>query len=229
MSSYFWTNTIVSVSEDGTLHRWSLVDGQKISTAFSSKGVASLCLDPADRALYLGHDDGSVSFQDLMVPLQSANKANDMLDTDDKRNNWSSSLTLSDSILCMTLTYDATVLLTGHRSGRVSAWNIAKQTYLKELNKLENPVTNIAMLIPDGLAQDQRAIGSEVIKPRLDLSNTVFTKGTSDVPINYTINAQINRGISDTSTGLGITEDGWPDHILRNGIEALRSLNEDLK
>lgn len=224
-NSHFSTNTAFSVSEDDTIHRWSSVNGQIFTTIFSQKPVTSLCLDPADRALYLGHKDGSVTFQDLMVSSQAAEEAIELLDIDHTRDTWSSSETSSDAVTCMTLTYDGTILLTGHRSGRILSWNVAKRAFFKVLAKLEDPVTNIIMSFPEGLSKEYFAIGNVVIKPRLELSNSMAPAGMSSIPSDYTINGKLSGRHAEATDELGITEDGWPDHILREGIEALRPLS----
>lgn len=160
----------------------------------------------------------------MVAPPLVAN-ANGLFDINSAKDTCSPSITFNDGILCMTLTYDGTTLLTGHASGRVSSWNLAKRSFLKEVMVLENPVTNLVMLSPEGLPDHRVAVGNAIIKPRLDLSSSSHTAETSGIPLNYVVQTQI-LGLDTAATiRSGMTEDGWPEELLREEQQLIQHLD----
>ena len=222
VSSSSSSNTVIvfSSSWDGTIHRWNALTGEKLSTIFASKAITCLTVDPANRALYIAHEDGSVTFQDLMVPSKTGHGSNDLVDLDMNKNNWISTKIPNDYINCMDLTYDGTLLLCGHQSGRVSAWSTGQQGFLHDITQDNFPVTNLRMIHPPELLDEPQTCGQSIIKPKIDLSQATASNRGHNIPSIYTLQAKIVRRRSLTreyANGSTAFENGWPDEIILEG------------
>lgn len=188
------TNFAVSVSSDGTCYVWSTADCQVLRTILFDSASQCLAVDPADRALYSGHEDGTVHSFDFYNESKITRKshtsvASIQLDTKDS---WSPASSENGSAQCLTLSYDGTILLSGHSSGRVLSWDIAKHRVQKIVADLGNSVTNIAMQRPEGLPTKRPGIEVKtVVKPKSELSSSSNHTGTSDIPADYSLQVQI--------------------------------------
>ncbi|KAL9111410.1 MAG: hypothetical protein Q9227_004087 [Pyrenula ochraceoflavens] len=216
--------TVLSSSKDGTINKWEAITGHVISTTISPKSVACLALDPAARALYIGHGDGSISSQDLMVPNGASSNSASLTDLDITKDNWASSEALDNCINAMGLTYDGTVLITGHENGRISSWSVTKRRLIKDIARHNHPVTNILMLLPSGLRESSSNGGDSIVKPQIELSQTSMLGGGYGIPANYTLNAKISQVPKTTSWPTywsAAVEDGWPEDFISEGARQI--------
>ncbi len=190
------TNFAVSASSDGTCYVWNIADCQVLRTILFDSASQCLAIDPADRALYSGHEDGSIQFFDFY------NESKIIRDSDtpvalnpiqlDARDSWSPASSEIGSAQCLTISYDGTILLSGHSSGRILSWDIAKHRIRKVVADLGNSVTNISMQRPEGLPIKRPSIEVKtVVKPKLELSSSLDQIGTSGIPADYCLQVQI--------------------------------------
>lgn len=195
-SQHLATNFVVSASGDGTCYIWNPGTLQILHTFLLVQTPACAIMDPADRAVYFGSSDGSVQFIDLLR-LQASSKRS-VLDNSTQTATTPIQLPSTDQWLpsasdhvgasqCITLSYDGTVLLTGHSSGKVIQWEVAKHRISIEVSNLTGqPVTNLAMLRPTGFLQTKDRptfIIPTVVKPRLDLSTSSAANPDASLPI----------------------------------------------
>jgi pre-rRNA-processing protein IPI3 len=193
--SKFSTNFAASVSSNGTCYVWRTSDCQLLQTILLPSAPQCLAIDPADRALYFGHDDGSVQCFDFYSSAQNGPFVTSAGFSPpiqlDAKDSWSPASTDIGSAQCLTLSYDGMTLLSGHSSGQILSWDIAKHRVQKVIADLGNSITNIAMQRPEGLPSKRPRVGvAPVVKPKLDLSSSTET-GTSGIPANYSLYAQI--------------------------------------
>ena len=202
--SHTSANFAISGSKDELCIVWDYLNGTALHTFLLPSTPLCLVLDPADRAFYTGYEDGSVQQVDLydranlMQPLRDPDLQNTPTQPP-STSRWPGPPNPAHSpTLCLSLSYDSTVLLSGHQNGKVQTWNIAKGTFDAVLTDFSSPVTNLQMLPPTGFPHPKKPSIKlpNVIKPRFglssDTSSTPFNNdATSIVPESYTFTAQL--------------------------------------
>jgi pre-rRNA-processing protein IPI3 len=225
------TNFAVSASADRTCHIWHVETGEIIRTVLLPSVPTCICLDPADRAIYLGDKAGDVSNIDLLELGQtSQTKANSAIMPvqieEDKK--WRQA-SASSAVHAIAISYDGTTLLTGHDDGSILRWDVAKHKVANEVTKLGQPVTNIRMLRPNGLPDSSQPafIIPEVVKPKLEF-NAQLEQGSSDIPSTYKLHANLTgsaAGSDRTPDAVlsAIISDGWDDDLLDDAVSAVET------
>jgi len=226
------TNTTfgVSASDDGTCYLWHIGTCQTLRTILLPTNAISIAIDPADRALYFGGQDGHIYSWDVLqhsvsgksITTGTSAVAASQLTSKDRWTAPSSELGFAN---CLTLSYDGTALVSGHTNGSLIRWDVAKHRILNELAGLGQPVTYIKMLEPDGL-YTRKPSGYKtinVVKPNLEFSSQQ-RNGTVGVPSEYEFHGIITctqtlEGHNDVEQAL--TGPGFPRDMID---DALRSL-----
>jgi len=190
-------NIAVSASRDNTCIVWDYTSGDLLHTFLLPASPCCLALDPADRAVYVGYEDGSIQFIDFYSETGSTQQLHNhgpistpTQPPPDSR--WPAINQPGSATLSLQLSYDGTALLSGHEDGKINTWDVATGRYSKQLAEFGAPITNLQMLKPNGFLK--------TIKPALKLHNVVkpryesFTNGhhgiSGVVPSNYTFTAQ---------------------------------------
>lgn len=187
----------VSCSQDQTCYIWGIQDCQILQIYLLPSIPLCFGVDIADRAIFAGNEDGSVQMIDLFK-ASTKQHSNSVYNSTSpaaikvtESECWPASATASDPTNCMTLSYDGTVLLSGHKSGKVVSWDIAKRRLRTQIIDLGQPVTTIIMLRPAGLPFDvPRFQIKTIVKPRLELS-TYAGDGTSGISPGYAFHAKL--------------------------------------
>ena len=195
-------NIAVSASKDNTCVVWDYHTGDALHTFLLSHSPLCLALDPADRAAYVGYENGTIQFLDfydqgglnqtLHDPVAQSAPTQPSASTI-----WAAQDHPSTAILCLQVSYDGTSLLSGHRDGKVHPWDVGTGRFEKHLVDFSAPVTNLQMLKPTGFANvPEPALKIQnVIKPRYDsLSNGHSSSGTT-IPPNYALTAQFTSNL----------------------------------
>jgi pre-rRNA-processing protein IPI3 len=187
----------ISCSQDHTCYIWSISDCQVLQTYLLPSTPLCFSVDIADRAVYAGYEDGSIqaidlykrSTQDTGESLYNGNGPTAIQLTE--KECWPPSTTASDPANCTTLSYDGTMLLSGHKSGKIISWDVAKGRLRNQILDLGQPVTNIRMLRPAGLPIETSNFQIKtIVKPRVDLT-TYTGDGSSGLPPGYNFHAKI--------------------------------------
>ncbi|KAJ9607608.1 Pre-rRNA-processing protein ipi3 [Cladophialophora chaetospira] len=199
--SHTSTNFAVSASDDGTCHVWQVGSSQILRTLLLPSFPASITLDPADRAIYFGCNDGRIQSWDI---FQQAVKSNQPISASSSsppiqllaKDAWTSPSTDIGQANCLTLSYDGTALLSGHTNGAVVRWDVAKHRILNEVTNLGQPVTNIEMLKPEGFPNEKRSnyVVPQVVKPNLEFAS-MKENGTCGIPAKYNLHVTITAAI----------------------------------
>jgi pre-rRNA-processing protein IPI3 len=206
------SNFAVSASNDGTCYVWRASDCQVLRTILFDSAPQCLIIDPADRALYSGHEDGSIQCFDFYNDSQNFPASHSAVPSDSvevkSEDSWSPASVETGSTQCLTLSYDGTALLSGHSSGRIVAWDVAKHRVQKVIADLGNPVTNIAMQRPEGLPSKRPHIEViTVVKPRLEHSSST----PNGIPSDYALQIQITSPPQRTNLPTPPSDTSFPN------------------
>ena len=204
---------------------------------------APLCtvFDPAERVLYAGLDDGSIQLVDFFqrppfAEVGNSEHGSSMPSQPSPEDRWSMPLDTRSPTLSLTISYDGTILVSGHEDGRILAWDVAKGKYMSKLNDLQAPVSNLQILEPIGFPQTKQVptASSSVVKPKYEsaLSSNGSSGGLLTVPEKYVFTGTFRSSVSvPQQLGEGGPRDGlvddfeaalthssFPSHILDEGI-----------
>lgn len=203
------TNICVSASRDNTCIVWNHPSGTLLRTFLLPTTPLCLALDPCDRAVYVGHEDGSLQLLEFATASAVLNPLYDtkLQDTPVQVTYppWTASFN-PGACYCLGLSHDGTTLLSGHASGKVARWDTGLRAISGgEVVDLNAPVTNLLMLPP--FAESKKIKAVTIMKPRL---------GDGD----YTLAAQfIGRATHEQSPFNRILESpGFPSDVLERAI-----------
>lgn len=195
-------------------------------------------LDPADRAIYAGFDDGSVQMIHLLsessalqkirdhsargTPTQPSEKDRWRLPTDEQ----------GLGVLCLDTSYDGSTLVSGHDNGKVYTWDIAKGRFISTFHDYTLPVTNLTMLPPTGWPKPKKQTFKlrQVSKPRYE---STFSTGSgagasAGVPLHYASNGVLASPLplspssvtSQSAFQEALTHPSFPTSWLEEGLTA---------
>ena len=227
----------MSASKDNTCIVWDYLNGDALHTFLLPSSPLCLALDPADRGVYAGYEDGSVHLIDfysqggLVNPLyNSALQSTPMQPPPSDR--WSAPDHSASPILCLQVSYDGTILLSGHQDGKVHIWDVAAGRYDKRLADFAAPITNVVMLKPTGFHKNSKPAVKlhNVVKPRYEN----FVKGDHSVsgatiPNKYTFIARFTSTLplpisaDNTSFHQALYHSSFPTALLEESLNELSS------
>jgi len=224
------TNYAVSASDDGTCYIWNIESCQTLRTLLLPSVAVSVTIDPADRAVYFGCNDGRIQSFDIL-----RHTVNDKVSLSTSshippiqllvKDSWVASSEEIGAANCLTLSYDGTSLLSGHQNGVIIRWDVAKHRISNEITNLGQPVTNIEMLEPEGFPNKSKPkyTITNVVKPNLELASS-RDNGTCGLPAKYNLHVKIDArrpSEEDNLFSQAILGHGFPSSLLD---DALRSL-----
>jgi pre-rRNA-processing protein IPI3 len=226
------TNICVSASKDNTVIVWNYHTGDLLRTFLLPSTPLCLALDPCDRGVYVGFDDGSLQ---LIEFIQTSSAINPLYNT--SLQNTPVQITLSpwtvpsdaepSAAHCLSISYDGTYLISGHASGKVLLWDVGSRSFSKEIADLNSPVTNLLMLSPFPAKMMTKA--STVVKPKLAEGNYTFTAQLTGKPGNNSFNrAMATSGFPSDILQDAISRLSNPTVTSSSGDDKLRKENEEL-
>ncbi|CCH44739.1 Pre-rRNA-processing protein [Wickerhamomyces ciferrii] len=141
---------IYTVSRDSTIRVYETTNFQLISTFIVGQQVESIVVDSADRAIYLGLNNGNIR----QINIYEPNPATNVLEA---KGGYGKVITLSeDHQLTNTLTHhspnpvtslglslDGSLLVSGDSSGKITISDVLSKQIVKELKELNSKITNI--------------------------------------------------------------------------------------
>ena len=222
-------NIAVSCSKDSTAVVWEYRTGKPLRTYLLPFPAISLEIDPADRAVYVGYEDGSIQIIDFFKTPSIQNILHDttqqatpsQLSPNDR---WTPPSADFGPAQCLSLSYDGMILLSGHKNGAVLRWDVAKGRFASTISNFNWPVTNLHVLPLTGLPRPPKAlIVHNIVKPRIDhaLSNA---SATGVVPATYTLQAHLTSPPSSDSTSpldaftTALSHPSFPSSLLSEGL-----------
>ena len=166
-------NIAVSAAQDGTCIVWDYAEGRAVRTVLLRDEPGGLALDPADRAVYVGFRDGSVQCVDFFAEggVRSGVRADAGPLVPPALSRWRAAVgdEGKDGVLCLALSYDGTMLLSGHEDGRVERWDVGAGRHQGRVVSYQGaPITNLVFERPTGWPgeRESRRMGASVMKPR---------------------------------------------------------------
>ena len=230
-------NIAVSSSKDKTAILWDYHSGDSLRTFLLSYTPLCLAIDPANRAFYVGFDDGSVQRVDfypskITTATSSINEPTSVPISLQSPTRWKISSSDVGETLSLSLSYDSTTLLSGHSSGKILAWDVADGHALPPLaDYMGAPITNLISLPPTGIPNQSTARLKivSIVKPR---PHEPFSSPTNQITGSYTFNAQFPTFVPSTDgetmeSGIqtALNNPGFPAALLAEGIAQLASWN----
>ncbi|KAJ9155615.1 WD domain-containing protein [Pleurostoma richardsiae] len=163
------TSICVSASRDKTCIIWNYQTGVTLRTLLFPSSPLCIALDPCSRALYVSSEDGSIfsigffGTKALLGP-QSDEAASTVVQVSQP---FGAVPSESRPATCLGVSYDGSVLLSGHPKGQIHLWNLGDSganSSIRELGNLNAAVTNIVFVSP--LSSEQKPTKPwTVVKP----------------------------------------------------------------
>lgn len=203
-----------------------------------------MTLDPADRACFVAYADGSLQTIDFYDEAQKTTPVDVLRDASSShrpmqpptKTRFGAESQKLGSTLTLSLSWDGTTLLSGHSSGKIAAWDLAKSNYLSTLANLSGPVTSLQFLRPMGFSNTTEPSFKvqTIIKPKQDAGLTGSSSGL--VPSNYnlsmqfagrvdtpTISATARQSTKTSSFAEALTHPSFPTGMLEESLAELES------
>ena len=228
-------NIAISASQDNTCIVWDYLGGIALHTFLLISPPLCLTVDPADRAAYVGYEDGSIQLLKFYIDNSFTHPLHqfDVRSTPSHpavKDRWPPPSPQSSATLSIQLSYDGATLLSGHRDGAVQSWDVAKGLFVTTLADLAAPVTNLKILSPIGfpITSAPPLKLHKVVKPRYESSAGAYNTSStaSGLPANYVLTAQfattLSSQVSDFQTSL--TSPTFSQSLLDASIAELTSL-----
>jgi pre-rRNA-processing protein IPI3 len=207
-------NIAVSISADKSAIVWDYQNGQALRTYLLPEIPTAVTLDPADRAFFVAYADGSLQTIHFYDEVQKATSVNILHDSalshrpvqPSPKTRFSADSQKLGGVLSLSLSWDGTTLISGHASGKIASWDVAKANYLSTPANLPGPVSNLQFLTPTGFpnAPESTFTIQTIVKPKQDAG--LASSGNGLVPPHYTLNMQLTGRLR--SPHLSATEQG---------------------
>ncbi|OAX83742.1 hypothetical protein ACJ72_01899 [Emergomyces africanus] len=239
-------NIAISTSRDNTAIVWEYRTGKSLRTYLLPATPLCSVVDPADRAFYVGYEDGSVQMIDFFkIPsiqniLHDSNQQSTPSQLSANERWLPPNLDLG-AVQCLTLSYDGVTLLSGHKGGAIVCWDIAKGRYASTLTTYSCPVTNLQMLAPTGFAtngnQASRMTIHNIVKPRYDHAFSNSAQLGDVIPATYCLQAHLTGpphsvysiGLQDSNPSTSefseaLAHPFFPSSLISEGLAELAAL-----
>ncbi|KAM4063768.1 ribosomal assembly complex component [Hirsutella rhossiliensis] len=236
-STHASTSLCVSASKDKTCILWNHQSGQLLRTLLFPAVPLCISLDPCARALFAGAEDGGLYLVELfgdkpLLGSRSAELASSLVQVD-------SPLGVADADVgapsCLALSYDGTLVFTGHPKGKIMRWTLTDDGHPAEMANLNAAVTNLVFvpLVPE----ERRYQVVNVVKPNQTQRQYTFTarlQGLLDLDAQFTERLD-STGIHShqLETAIASLVASAPsvrnDSYLQKEIDELRSIVEEQK
>ncbi|KAF2632693.1 WD domain-containing protein [Macroventuria anomochaeta] len=237
-------NIAVSISGDKTAIVWDYHNGQALRTYLLPETPTAVTLDPADRACFIAYTDGSLQTVDFYDDIQKTTSTDVLRDAPSShrpiqpspKTRFGADSQKLGGALTLSLSWDGTTLLSGHSSGKIAAWDIAKGNYLSTLANLPGPVSSLQFLRPTGFssATEPTFKIQTIVKPKQDAGLTGSSSGL--VPSNYNPNMQFTgrvntiavsatdrRSTKTSSFAEALTHPSFPTNMLEESLAELET------
>lgn len=201
------TNLCVSASKDKSCIIWNYQTGELLRTLLFPSFPTCVSLDPSSRAVFAACEDGSLYLTELFAetPLLGA-QAEDAATVVQVSSAFGAAPPDAGPASCFELSYDGTVLLTGHPKGQILKWDVADNKTPVELVNLNAAVTNIVFVPPFPVQKPTKTV--TIVKP-------------SQAERKYTFSGQLDSHLGPKSRfDLLLETPGFSQETLINAIAA---------
>lgn len=204
------TNICISASKDKSCIIWNYQLGIPLRTLLFPCAPISLALDPCARAFYASTDDRSLyavelSGEKALLGPQSIEGGAAVVQVSAA---FGAAPQEAGPATCLDLSYDGTILLSGHPQGQVRRWDLSSRADSTELASLNAAITNIAFVSPLSSQKPTRPL--TIIRPFLGNRSYNFT-------------SQINTDMAnETRFSKMLASNGIPQDMLDQAILAFQ-------
>lgn len=175
------TNFAVSASKDKSCIIWNYQTGDALRTLIFPSFPLCVTLDPSSRALFVSCEDSSLYLAEFFSdkPLLGA-QSEDPSTVVQISSPFGATQPDVGPASCLALSYDGSVLLTGHPKGQILKWDVANNKTPTELTNVNAAVTNLAFIPPFPQA-DKTTKPLTIVKPsQAERAYTFSAQLTSD-------------------------------------------------
>ncbi|OJJ78260.1 hypothetical protein ASPBRDRAFT_142802 [Aspergillus brasiliensis CBS 101740] len=234
-------NIAVSAADDSTAIAWDYHTGRLLRTFLLPANAKSLTLDPADRAFYVGYEDGSIQSIDFYKNQSIQNPLYDpsLQSTPSQppaEDRWAPPSADCGAAHALTLCYDGMTLLSGHQNGKVLSWTVGRKKYASTVADYTHPVTNLFMFPPNGVPHpslELKRVAHTIVKPRYDSSLSETSQAVGAVPADYTFSTHLLPSISSKSDSAkpdqftdAFSHAYFPESMLEEGLAELAAFSQ---
>lgn len=190
------TSICVSASKDKTCIVWNYQTGAVLRTLLFPSSPLCAVLDPGTRALYVSTEDKSIFSVELFAEKALLGQQSDEASSTvvQLTNPFGAAPAESGPASCLAVTYDGTVLLSGHPQGQIHIWNLgdsSANTSQRELANLNAAVTNLVFVSPLSSAGPTKVW--TIVKPtQAERSYTLTTQFETDLAADTKFNSLLN-------------------------------------
>jgi pre-rRNA-processing protein IPI3 len=201
------TNFAVSASKDKSCIIWNYQTGDALRTLLFPSFPLCLSLDPSSRAVCVSCEDGSLHLTEIFAekPLlgPGSEEATTVVQVSAP---FGATQPDVGPASCLALSYDGTMLLTGHPKGQIMKWDIAENKSPVELANVNAAVTNVAFVSPFPTDKPTKTVN--IVKP-------------SQADRAYTFSAQFDSySAPETRFDSLLNATGFPQEAMEKAIAA---------
>lgn len=216
-------NRVYSSSTDKTLRVWDLTDDGLVCTYIVASEVTALALDPAERVLYAGFENGDVLAIDRfkvnpttgLVEAPQYN-SNHIAVESDESNTFYRADGSKKSIVSLDISYDGSILVAGYSDGHVYSYDTSTRQMLVQFPSLEPAAVGSLQIYRHQSQQKRKPVLSTA--PAYDTtSHNVWLKVADTLPVEA--NCDIERARLQAGTFLT----GNSDESLRARVLELQA------
>ncbi|KAK4495303.1 hypothetical protein PRZ48_013633 [Zasmidium cellare] len=234
-------NFAVSASKDRTCLVWDYRTNHLLRTYLLPGVPLCLSLDPADRAIYVGYENGSIQQLDLYASsagsLDTVQNGKDA--TSPVQPPASSIWKVADSshgaTLSLDVSFDGSVVVSGHESGFILSWDVARGSFgsTQTQHPLPGPVNCVSVLPVTGFAtssfknSQKNTKIHEIVKPKFaafDSADSGTVPGNYAVQVQFPKDLHLSRANQQPSDFMAaLTAPAFPTALLDEGLCELAS------
>ncbi|KAL1882044.1 hypothetical protein VTK73DRAFT_2758 [Phialemonium thermophilum] len=205
------TSICVSASKDKSCIIWNYASGEVLRTLLFPAAPLCIALDPSSRAVFASSEDGSL----YLIELYSGSRpllgpgAEDGSTVVQVSSPFGVVPSDAGPASTLALSYDGTLLLTGHPKGQIMKWDVADNRTPVEMANLNAAVTNILFVPP--LQEKKPTMTPTVVKP-------------SQMEMQYTFTSQLEAesGTETSRFQTLLRATGFPQVVLEDAVAAFQ-------
>ncbi|KAF8537620.1 WD40-repeat-containing domain protein [Trichophaea hybrida] len=232
---------LVTAGRDRNVITWELHTGQHLRTYMMGGVPLCLALDPAERAVYAGFEEGGI--QSVEFHSTQKGSGNEMYDEEfrDMPVTVSSEVWGGDdtaegrAVLSLAVSYEGNMVVSGNERGEVGVWDVATGGLFKNLCQMKAPLTSLQILSPVGFANSVSTKTGVTIpvlpKPRYESILGATSSQTFDTST-YVLSVSLPSPAPETATSpLSTTIRTLPTHTFgpENDMEVILQGAQEMK
>ena len=222
-----FANIAVSASSDMTCLVWDYHTNAVLQTCLLPAVPTCLDIDAAERAVYVGYEDGCIQQLDLYASLSglanvhNSSKQGHVPVQPPQSSLWQPLEKSAGAVRSISVSFDGCTILSGHASGVILSWDVGKNGLSSSILQapLPGPVANLMFLPVAGFAKEHRRNlkTPAIVKPKFG----AFDDSSGSIPNNYALNVQLTNDLSrERPSGfeMALMSPSFPAELLDTGL-----------